>query len=390
MLKYGEGTLDNSKGNWYYVKLVNKRLKWFNLGIKGTKVNERQAEKLAREILKDIQNNKIASDTPFVTYLNYWIKSKENVIKPSTYEMYNIILNSKVMPYFTQKNYKLCDLKGKHFTAFYSYLKLNGHHNGGGLSRKSVVNIKGVLTKALDDAVKEDLIYNNPALTCDFPTFENDIKSKRELFTPEEIYQLIELTKEKYKFLYIPILLIAYTAVRRGELLTITWGDIDFDNKKLYINKSRTGATQKVSQLVTTPKSSTSTRQIPLPNTVVEELKREYDYRFNSAKLTHKNIDDILDTPVVLNSNGTPWKSVNGIDKIYKTVLERHGFKHCTLHGIRKSVATMLHDNDISINEISKLLGHANISTTEKNYIQKSRKVKIETTEKLVSLYEKK
>jgi len=95
----------------------------------------------------------------------------------------------------------------------------------------------------------------------------------------------------------------------------------------------------------------------------------------SNAKNSNENIDDVLDSPVVVNSNGEPWKSVNGIDKIYSTVIKRHGFRHCTLHGIRSSVATMLHNNDVSINEISKLLGHAHISTTEKNYIKKNKQI---------------
>lgn len=388
-MKHGEGRIDNSKGTWYYVKRINGKYKWYNLQLKGTKSNERQAEKLAREILKNIQNNRLASDMSFVDYLNYWIKTKENVIKPSTYEAYTIALNSKVMPYFKQQNYKMCELKEKHFTEFYKYLKLYGHKNGSGLSRKSVKNIKGILTKALDDAIKEDLIFNNFALSCDFPTFENDIKEDDVIFNAEEITALLKLMKEKYHYLYIPLLLLAHTGIRRGELLTITWNDVNFEKNTIYVNKSRTGTTGKVSKLTTTPKSETSTRQIPLTGIVLETLKSEYECRITMANFLKENVGDVLNSPIVLNSLGMPWKSPNGIDKIYKKVLERHGFRYCTLHGIRKSVATLLHENDVSVNEISKLLGHAHVSTTEKNYIKKSRKVRTETTDKLASLYEK-
>ena len=49
MLKHGDGFLDSSKGVWYYVKRINGKYKWFNLGLKGIKANERAAEKAAKE-----------------------------------------------------------------------------------------------------------------------------------------------------------------------------------------------------------------------------------------------------------------------------------------------------------------------------------------------------
>ena len=61
--------------------------------------------------------------------------------------------------------------------------------------------------------------------------------------------------------------------------------------------------------------------------------------------------------------------------------------KHCTIHGFRHSVASILDDNGVPLHDISVLLGHENISTTENIYINRSRTAKKSTTDVLTKVF---
>ena len=58
---------------------------------------------------------------------------------------------------------------------------------------------------------------------------------------------------------------------------------------------------------------------------------------------------------------------------------ENAGLPHCTIHGFRHSVASILDDNGVPIQDISVLLGHESVQTTERIYINR-RKTAKETT----------
>ena len=71
------------------------------------------------------------------------------------------------------------------------------------------------------------------------------------------------------------LLLALYTGLRKGELLALTWEDVDYDKKLLRVNKSRTGSRKDVTILITTPKTESSNRKIPINDFVIEALKAE-------------------------------------------------------------------------------------------------------------------
>lgn len=64
---------------------------------------------------------------------------------------------------------------------------------------------------------------------------------------------------------------------------------------------------------------------------------------------------------------------------------KKAGLPHCTIHGLRHSVASILDDNGVPIQDISVLLGHRSISTTEKIYIKRNHTAKTETIDVLNS-----
>ena len=172
-----------------------------------------------------------------------------------------------------------------------------------------------------------------------------------------------------------------FTGARKGELLALTWDDVDFEHYMLNINKSRTGTRTSVTKLVTKPKTEGSTREIPLAKEVVialtEEKAKQEEYERMMGNCAPKN------NYIVRTINGTPYSNLSAINRVVNRLTDNAGLPHCTIHGFRHTVVSILDDNGVSLQEISVLLGHENVSTTEKIYIHRNRKAKAENIDLL-------
>lgn len=103
-----------------------------------------------------------------------------------------------MIPYFESKKLKLNDLKPSMVTDYLCHLKENGRSDGtGGLSKKSVENTKIVLSVALDNAVEDKIINENPVMKSKMPVFEDEIKKKLYVYNANEVRQLLSYAKEK-------------------------------------------------------------------------------------------------------------------------------------------------------------------------------------------------
>lgn len=76
---------------------------------------------------------------------------------------------------------------------------------------------------------------------------------------------------------------------------------------------------------------------------------------------------------------GKPYVNLSAINRVVNRLTENTGLPHCTIHGFRHSVASILDDNGVPIQDISVLLGHESVQTTERIYINR-RKTAKETT----------
>lgn len=262
-------------------------------------------------------------------------------------------------------------------TEFFKYLKLNGKKDGSGLSEKSVKNIRGVLSAAFDDACKNHIISDNPILNSRMPVFEDNIKKEVVTYTPQEVKKLLTAAKNSKSHVYLFLLLALYTGLRRGELLALTWDSIDFDKRILSVNKSRTGTNKAVTMLVTKPKTNSSNRDIPLTDEVLEELKSEKDRQAEYKRLLGNGYNNEYDF-VIRNINGKPYTNLNALNRVVNRLEEKAGLRHCTIHQLRHTVANLLDDNGVPLQEISTLLGHSNVYTTERIYIHRKTAAKRE------------
>ena len=369
------------KGKYYYAKFrVNGIQKMLATGVPVKGNNKRRAEKAMRELIAEYEGLNIEDERIlFTAFLDKWMESIKPTLKPSTWESYDKTISGKIKPYFEPKNLRLKDMKPALFTEYFIYLSESGMSNrSGGLCYKTVKNIRGVLSSACEYAVKNKLIRYNPVTESVMPSFALKIKEDVPEYTAEQAKQLLEYAKEHDSHIYTFLMLALYTGLRKGELLALTWDDIDYDKKLLRVNKSRTGSRKDVTSLVTTPKTASSNRKIPINDALVDALKAEKKKQEEMA-LLFGNGYDRSNNYVIRTIIGKPYANLSAINRVVNRLTEKAGLPHCTIHGFRHSVASILDDNGVPLQDISVLLGHESTTTTERIYIRRKRTAKVET-----------
>ena len=314
----------------------------------------------------------------FFDFLDNWLNDIALLIKPATWECYDKVVQGKLKQYF-DSDQKISSITSADLTKYFCYLSENGRSDGkGGLGYKSVKNIRGVLSSAFEYAVEKKYIKENPVTKSRMPVFADKIKEEVPEYNAEEIKLLLRTAKERNSHIYIFLLLDCYTGLRKGELLGLKWSDIFYETKMLKVNKSRTGTRKNVTEQLLIPKTDCSVRKIPLNDFVLSELKAEQERQRELQELLGSGYDTSNDL-VIRNKNGKPYSNLSAINRVLNRLEKKAGLHHCTIHGLRHSVASILDDNGTPLQDIAILLGHKSTTTTERVYIKRRRKAKVET-----------
>lgn len=149
--------------------------------------------------------------------------------------------------------------------------------------------------------------------------------------------------------------LMFFTGTRPGEAMALKFSDLN--GNYLNINKS---IQRKGGRELDTPKNQFSIRKILITNTLKKELLKLKDYYI-------KNYGDICYDYFIF--GGIKPLSPTSIDRIKKSASYKANLRCITQHQFRHSYATNLINNGISINTVSKLLGHSNIEVTARVYV---------------------
>ena len=261
----------------YYVILgyrdsSNKRKqKWISTGITEKGNNKRLANKKLEEVKRNYKQYLPAecsfetneAEKYFEVYLNEWLESYRHKIEENTYYSYKTIV-TKVTEYFEGKNIKLKDLKPVHIQKFYDSLYKKG------LGGNSVLHYHANIRKALDSAMKLDIIPSNPADKIERPKKEQFIG---DCYNLEELQTLFEKSKDDP--LEIVIQIASFYGLRRSEVLGLKWSAFDFTNGTITI-KHKVVETivddKRTILLKDKTKNSSSYRSLPLIPEIKENL----------------------------------------------------------------------------------------------------------------------
>jgi integrase len=243
--------------------------------------------------------------------------------------------------------------------SFYNDLRRCGHkRRAGGLSEQTILHIHKVLSAALQQAVRWRLISYNPATDVKPPrparvemlTF--DVMEMKRLLSEAEGTRLFALTMVGLT-----------TGLRRGELLGLSWRDLDFERGRLTVNRTleETGG----GLVLKAPKTRQSVRRVPLPQVALEALRRhELQQKEERLAAGSDYSDDGLVFPDPLGRLQKP----RNFTKAFGELVKRSGVRHITVHGLRHTHITELLRAGVHPKVVSERAGHSSVAFTLQRY----------------------
>ena len=280
----------------------------------------------------------------YKTWLNEWLKL---YVKPTTkirtYKKYQRQIELHILPALGE--FKLQDLTATVLQRFTVDLSEKG------LSANTVNGIISVLKSSLRRAVLLGVTDKEFTMAIVRP---KQREKQVDCFSKEEQRKIEQYIFEKKKNKLFGVVLCLYTGLRIGELLSLTWEDINLQKGLLCITKSCHDSWfgGEYVKVIDTPKTDSSERIIPLPKQLLIKVK-EY------KKLTNNNY-------VV--GNGVYGAQVRSYQKSFELLLKRLNLPHKGFHSLRHTFATRALECGMDIKTLSEILGHKNPMVTLNRY----------------------
>ena len=274
--KNGQGTVRlRSDGRWEGRHIVgydeNGKAKQKSVLAK-TKAECVEKLKKLQEEYTEVAPFKVKPDMRFGDWMNYWYENHcKPSIRPTTQKGYEEWIYVHAIPGLG--HIPLNKLTQADCQKFLNEMKANGRKThrdtkGPEMAERSVRSCYHVIRTALDRAVKDGLIKKNPILGVKLPPPE---PKEMKVLSKEEIQRF--LIQAKAEGMYELFLLELTTGLRRGEILALTWDDLNFETGELHISKQVTPVGGK--NIISEPKTKAAFRTIILPPVMVG-LLREY------------------------------------------------------------------------------------------------------------------
>lgn len=212
---------------------------------------------------------------------------------------------------------------------------------------KTVINELVPLKMMFKHAVKWGYLKVNPAEYVERPRVE---QVEMEILKPNEIRLFLDNVTSKDKGFFLTAVL---TGMRRGELLGLQWGDIDWQQSQINVRQALCNTTKKL----ISPKSKKSVRKIDMSPSLVSELKR------------HKLACPVSELDLVFpNSKGNPNDGDTLVKRHFHPALRRAKVKKIRFHDLRHTNVAIRIDQGQNIKYIQHQMGHASIQTTLDRY----------------------
>lgn len=318
------------------------------------------------EIKKGVDVDK--EDMLLTDWLDYWLKyyAKPRV-KRSTYISYEMMIRVHVKPFIGSVKFK--NLSARIFQEYLVGL-IKSSANPDGLSLKSVKNIKNMLHSAISQAICDDMLVKN---YLDYVQLPKERKGEERVLTQSEQNLMVEEARRYPHEGSFGIILALYTGLRKGELLGLQWQDIDEEKRMLHVRRAinrlhtDSGKEQKnkTEIVIGSTKSSCSDRDIPLFEQLFNELMR-----FKERQIRLKNDKGVkhLETDFIITGQNFCHIEPRYFETIFQNVAKRAGVENVHIHTLRHTFATRCIEQGCDIYVLSKILGHAQPSTTLNKY----------------------
>jgi integrase len=270
-------------------------------------------------------------------------------ISPRTAVRYRELLTNQIAPHIGAK--VIQKLRPLDIEEWHTTLRNNGRAGGkGGLAARTIGHAHRVLSKALSDALRNELTVKNVAKAHSAPKVPDD-----EMTIVQNVPALLQSLNTAGR-LYGPAIISLFTGMRLGELLALRWSRVDLDKKVIQVREALE-QTKEHGVRFKAPKSKAGRRDITLPDILLDALR---EHRKAQLELRMKlGIGKLPDDALLFaDIEGAPL-SRNAISAAWSDFAASIGIPDVTFHALRHTHASQLIDAGVDIVTISKRLGHA-------------------------------
>lgn len=333
-------------------------------------------------------------------WLDLWLKEYTGDKKYLTVKHYTAQVETHIKPALGAV--KLGKLTAPQIQSFYNELGRTGHRiekkdcktgkvsvEFEPLSAKSVRNIHGILTKALNTAVDVGYLKNNPADRVTLPRVE-----KKEIH-PLDDAQIAAFFKaaENDEYCYL-LRVIPFTGLREAEAMGLTWDCVDFETGTLKVNKQLVKRPKEAGGFTLAETKNSKIRVIKPAPYVMQLLKQrarqQLEQRFNAGTLwegwkTEQERKTALVFTTLTGGNLSPQTVYNHCKK----VLESIGAGDRCVHDLRHTYAVLSLQNGDDVKTVQGNLGHATAAFTLDVYGHVSEKMKEDSAARMQAYIER-
>lgn len=297
-------------------------------------------------------------DRMFYDYAAEWYElKKQPYISPASQRSYAVAFTKHVLPAFGSRHLRA-------ITSAEIQVFINSFQG----SSKSQINIAvGILKNIFKNAYADGIIERDPTVSMIRPKPKK--KNERRALTPWEREQVVRVIGTHEHGMFLAVLY--YLGLRRGEALGLKWGDIDFEENRVHVQRDidYVGSTAQDGAL----KTAAADRFVPIPDELLPLLKKNRS--FAPEYLFHTK-------------DGKPW-SQNSFKRIWLSLMQDCGFttdrekkekQHrandpisnlksvITPHYFRHNYVTLLYEAGIDPLIAMKIVGHTDYQTTANIY----------------------
>jgi integrase len=216
---------------------------------------------------------------------------------------------------------------------------VNGHKRAPATVNRYFISLSGVLSKA---AGEWSYIETNPMSKV---KKLNEPEGRIRFLSEQERDALLDACRNSRSKQIYPVTVLALsTGMRRGEILSIRWKDVDFDRKRIVLIDTKNG----------------SSRQVPLAGAATEELKAMLAAKKAAKVQALKPIGDELVFP------GKTGDDPVDIRDAWETAVKKAKIENFRFHDCRHTAASYLAMNGATLLELSQILGHKTLSMVKR------------------------
>lgn len=365
----GEGSVYEAGGRW------RGAVTWTDHGgiqrrryVSGATSAEARAK--VDELRRDLRLGTIAASSRseiVASFLEDWLTRYRPTVRPSTWRKAEMHVRVYLVPSIGRV--PLATLSAKDVErAMASFerdgrperpaRRTSGRQNDAGVSRQTVRHIRSTLRRALADAVRDGRAVRNAAADAHPPRLDH---RPIVYLSARNITRLLDATQDdELGPLYA---LAATTGLRLGELLALSWADVE--GGQLRVRRSMAAAAAGGYELAE-PKTARSRRTLPLParaRQALEVRRTRQLFARNAAGDAWQDRDGLIFT----DSIGRPLRP-GGVSWAFGKARDAAGVPRVRFHDLRHSAATALLSAGVPIAVISEWLGHSGIAITAQAY----------------------